>query len=149
MGVNKIMNKNFIYIAKNLRKSSTEAEKHLWRYLRQKQLEGFKFRRQEPIGKYIVGFVNFEKKIIIEIDGGQHASEKEKDGQRDKWLNGQGFKVLRFWNNEVFENIEGILEVIRRKLLSFSPNPSHPAFTREKGISNTRRNALPASEVKK
>jgi len=116
------LNKRFVNIARNLRKSCTEAEKHLWRYLRGKQLEGFKFRRQEPIGKYIVDFVNFERKIVIELDGGQHATEKVEDEERDKWLKGQGFEILRFWDNEVFKNIEGILEVIRRRLLL----PPHP-----------------------
>jgi len=125
VGVNKIMNKNFINIAKNLRKSSTKAEKILWKYLRQKQLDGYKFRRQQPIGDY----------IVIEINGGQHAIEKNKDqdSQRDKWLNIQGFEILRFWNNEVFENIEGILEVIRRRLLSPSPNPSRKGRGKCKG----------------
>ena len=116
------MDKKFVNIARNLRKSSTEAEKHLWRYLRRKQLEEFKFRRQEPIGKYIVDFVNFERKIVIELDGGQHATEKAKDEERDKWLKGQGFEILRFWDNDVFKNTEGILEVIRRKLL-LAPHP--------------------------
>jgi len=64
-------------------------------------MEGLKFRRQQPIGRYIVDFVCFEKKIIIEVDGGQHAVETKKDTERDGWFRSQGFKVLRFWNNEV------------------------------------------------
>lgn len=97
-----------------MRKRSTKEERFLWRHLKSKQLEGLKFRRQQPIGNFIVDFVCFEKKIIIELDGGQHTNitEEMKDKSRDKWLKEQGFKVLRFWNNDVFKNINGILEVI-------------------------------------
>lgn len=112
-------------IARNLRKKSTKAENLLWQNLRNRQLEGFKFRRQQPIGTYIVDFINFEKGIVIEIDGGQHALLKDKDKQRDAWLNEEGFKVLRFWNNDVFENLDGILQVIRNRLITPSPIPSH------------------------
>ncbi len=101
-----------------LRKNSADVEKRLWQKIRSRQLEGFKFRRQQPIGNFIVDFVNLENRIIIELDGGQHALEKEKDAKRDKWLQGEGFEVMRFWDNEVVENIDGVLEVIRKKLLS-------------------------------
>ena len=82
-----------------------------------------KFRRQEPIGNFIVDFVAFEKRLIIEIDGGQHADENEKDNdlQRDEWLKSQGFRVLRFWNNEVLQNLEGVLETIRDNCLRHPP----------------------------
>ena len=115
-------------IARNLRKNSTEAEKILWQKLRNKQLEGFKFRRQQIVGRYVVDFVNFERKLVIELDGSQHALEEERDGKRDHWLQAQGFEVLRYWNNEVFENLEGVLEGIRQRLLALSPSPSpsHP-----------------------
>ena len=112
--------KNNIKFAKNLRKNVTDTEKYLWKYLRGNQLEGFKFRRQQAIGKYIIDFVNLERKIIAELDGGQHL-ENKKDKLRDKWLEEQGYEVLRFWDNEVFNNIEGVLEFIRKKL--FSPSP--------------------------
>ena len=115
----KLNNKN-IKFAKNLRKNATDTEKYLWKYLKGNQLEGFKFRRQQPIGKYIIDFVNLERKIIIELDGGQHLENKE-DELRDRWLEEQGYEVLRFWDNEVFNNIEGVLEFIRIKLLSPSP----------------------------
>lgn len=82
------MTRNIINIAKNLRKSSTDAERLLWRHLRANQLEGQKFRRQQPIGNYIVDFVCFDKRIVIEVDGRQHAIEKHKDNERDKWLEG-------------------------------------------------------------
>ena len=107
--------------AKKLRKESTEAEKLLWHQLRLKQLKNFKFRRQAPIGNYIVDFACYDPKIIIEIDGGQHF-ENTKDRVRDQWLNRQGFSVLRFWNSEVFENLNGVLE----KILSHC---SHPPLT--------------------
>ena len=110
--------------AKNLRKNSTEIENYLWKYLRNRQMEGFKFRRQQPIGKYIVDFVNFEKKIVVEVDGGQHAIYKRKDKIRDEWLRKDGYEVLRFWDNEVLTNIEGVLEIIKENLLIPSPWPS-------------------------
>ena len=113
------------HMAKILREQSTTAERLLWQQLRSKQLEGYKFRRQEPIGRYIVDFVNYEKRIVIELDGGQHAIDKENDQIRDNWLKTEGFKVLRFWNNEIFENLEGVLEIMRKELLSPSPDPSH------------------------
>lgn len=102
--------------AKILRKHSTRAEVLLWSRLRSKQLGGIKFRRQQPIGSYIVDFVSFEKRIIIELDGGQHASQKQKDGLRDGQLKQYGYTVLRFWNNDVLENIDGVLETIRQNV---------------------------------
>ena len=119
----RVMDKNLTNFARKLRRKSTNAEAYLWRYLRNRQLEGLKFRRQQPIGKYIVDFVNFENKIIIEVDGGQHNVYKERDKIRDEWLNKQGFQVLRFWNNDILRNIEGVLEVIKGKILSPHPNP--------------------------
>jgi very-short-patch-repair endonuclease len=103
-----------IQFAKNLRKNSTLAEGILWRHLRAKKFEGLKFRRQQPLDKFIVDFINFEKRIIIELDGSQHAEETSKDIERDSALEANGFTVLRFWNNEIFENLEGVLEVIRK-----------------------------------
>lgn len=123
MGV--IMMNNFTNIARMLRRRSTNVEKILWQKLKGRQLEGYKFRRQQPVGPYIVDFVNFEKRIVIELDGGQHAIRKDSDKKRDAWLKAEGFEVLRFWNNDLFENLEGILEVIRKTLLSPSPGPSH------------------------
>jgi len=124
VGVKKIetnlKKRNKIVIAKKLRINSTDTEKYLWKYLRGRQLEGFKFRRQHNIGKYIVDFVNLERKIIIELDGGQHL-ENKKDKLRDGWLKEQGYKVLRFWDNEVLTNVESVMEVIKEKILSPSP----------------------------
>jgi very-short-patch-repair endonuclease len=112
--------------AKILRKNFTNTERLLWKYLRAKQMEGCKFRRQEPIGSYIVDFVRQEKRIVIEVDGGQHSIEGKRDNERDEWLEGKGYKVLRFWDNEVLANIEGVLEVIRDCLNHppLSPLPS-------------------------
>jgi len=124
------LGKELVNSARNLRKSSTDAERYLWRYLRRDQLEGFKFRRQQPIGRYIVDFVNFKRRIVIEVDGGQHAIERGRDRKRDKWLREEGFEVLRFWDNDVLKNIEGVLEIIRAKLLlSPHPNPNTPSST--------------------
>jgi photosystem II stability/assembly factor-like uncharacterized protein len=91
-------------------------------------VKGLKFRRQEPIGQYIVDFVCYERRLVIEVDGGHHATSKNKDEVRDKWLKGQGFKVIRFWNNDVLKNPSGVLEEIIKYCALFvspSPNPSH------------------------
>jgi very-short-patch-repair endonuclease len=118
------MAQSLIKTAKALRKRPIDVEMLLWRYLRAKQMEGLKFRRQQPIGRYIVNFACFEKKIVIEVDGGQHAVERRKDTERDEWLRRQGFNVLRFWNNEVLTNTQGVLEIIRISCLSHPPlNP--------------------------
>ena len=99
--------------AKDLRKNLTETEQKLWQYIRKEQL-GVKFRRQQPIGNYIVDFVCQPKKLVIELDGGQHNETENilKDKERTKYLEDIGYKVLRIWNNDVFENIEGVVEYI-------------------------------------
>jgi len=112
--------------ARALRKNSTEAEKVLWGHLRFWQVEGYKFRRQQPLGNYIVDFVCLEKRLIIELDGGQHAEQSDYDAKRDAWLSDEGFTVLRFWNNNVLKNIEGVTEKIFRTLKStpfLNPSP--------------------------
>ena len=107
--------------AKELRNHATDVEQLLWQRIRNSQIEDTKFRRQQPIETYIVDFVSFNKKIIIELDGGQHAVNVDYDNQRDTCLRSNGFTVLRFWNNEVIENIDGVLEVIRQHCLHTSP----------------------------
>jgi very-short-patch-repair endonuclease len=119
----KTCRKRVTEISRKLRKTSTETEKFLWKYLRNKQLRGFKFRRQQPIGRYIVDFINFEGKLIIEADGGQHSIYRKQDVIRDAYLKQEGYRVLRFWDNEVFNNIEGVLDVIAQNL---SPSPVLP-----------------------
>ena len=109
-------------IARRLRKESTDTERHLWRYLRDRQIEGFKFRRQHAIGKYVVDFVNLERKVVIELDGGQHARNPG-DKIRDGWLGAEGYKVLRFWDNEVLSNPEDVLDNIRNAVLTPHPLP--------------------------
>jgi very-short-patch-repair endonuclease len=102
--------------ARNLRKNSTDAERHLWYYLRSGRL-GFKFKRQVPIGAYIVDFVCLEKQLVIELDGGQHMDNKIYDIQRTDWLMTNGFKVLRFWNHDVFQQTFSVLDVVMSALL--------------------------------
>ena len=109
-------------VARGLRKNSTDTERHLWRHLRDGQIEGFKFRRQQPVGRYVVDFVNLEKKVVVELDGGQHALDPG-DKIRDEWLRAEGYKVLRFWDNQIFSNLEGVLENIRDALLTPHPDP--------------------------
>jgi len=120
------MANKLIPLPKGLRKRTTETEQLLWRYLRSKHFGGFKFRRQQPIGTFIVDFVCFEKKIIIELDGGQHAltAEIQNDSRRDEWFESQGYKVLRFWDNEVLTNTQGVIEEIWTNCLNHPPlNP--------------------------
>ena len=111
------MSKRLTAFAKNLRKNSTDAERLLWSKLRSKQIEGLKFRRQQPIRDIIVDFVSFEKRVVVELDGGQHAEQGRRDFQRDDFLERHGFKVLRFWNNEILEHLDDVLEVIRKECL--------------------------------
>jgi len=110
-----------------------------------KQMEGLKFRRQQTIDNYIVDFVCFENRIIIEVDGGQHAAENNKDRERDTYFQRYGFKVLRFWNNEVLQNTNGVLVVIRENCLSHPPlNPLPSREGKLKGIpSRQGRGKLP------
>jgi very-short-patch-repair endonuclease len=109
---------DLVTLSRNLRKRQTDAENLLWRHLRGKQVEGLRFRRQQPIGRYIADFVCLEKRLILEIDGGQHDLEKHKDDQRTNWLMNEGYRVLRFWNNDVLTNLEGVLETIRLNVIS-------------------------------
>jgi very-short-patch-repair endonuclease len=106
--------------ARDLRREMTEAEKKLWHYIRDDQLEGNRFRRQVPVKPYILDFCCLKKKLGIEVDGGQHA-ENPDDLIRTRWLERKGYQVLRFWNNEVLGNTEGVLETIVVKLRSL-PN---------------------------
>ncbi len=100
-----------IQFAKDLRQNMTDAEKALWRHLRAHRLQGQKFRRQQPIGPYIVDFVHFGARLIVEADGGQH-NECASDQRRDVWLERQGFRILRFWNDDILLNGESVREAI-------------------------------------
>ena len=107
--------------SQTLRETRTDAEGLLWHYLRDKQLDGHKFRRQQPIGPYIVDFACMPQKLLIELDGGQHAEQHTYDQKRDAFLREQGYNILRFWNNEIFENCFGVLENIYVALHHHSP----------------------------
>ena len=112
-----------IRIARRLRVDQTDAEKVLWSRIRSRRLDGYKFVRQEPILGYICDFVCREKRIIIEVDGGQH-NESAADPIRDERLREKGYKVLRFWNNEVLGNVEGVLTSIQAELAEGAPHPT-------------------------
>jgi very-short-patch-repair endonuclease len=105
----------------------TEAERRLWYWLRAHRFSGIAFRRQVPLGPYIVDFVAHEFRLVIEIDGGQHA-ENASDARRDGWLNSKGYHVLRFWNSEVLRNRDGVLARIADAISRARP-PSHEART--------------------
>lgn len=102
--------------AKKLRQNMSEAETRLWHHLRAGRLNGYKFRRQQPMGNYIVDFVCVTPKLIIEADGGQHAEQAEYDQARSLYLNGLGFTVLRFWNDEILRQTDEVLAEILRVL---------------------------------
>lgn len=116
--------------ARQLRRNMTEAEHVLWRHLRAHRFDGQKFRRQQPIGPYVVDFVHFGARLIVEADGSQHA-DSPKDAVRDAWLNEQGFRVLRFWNDDILKRPESVFEAIWNALREapLSPDPSTPAGT--------------------
>ena len=100
-----------LFFARMLRAHSTDAERALWRKLRARQLSSTKFRRQVPLGEYIVDFISFSSRVVIELDGGQHAAgpQLERDKIRDHWLRSQGYSVLRFWNSDVLTNMDAVL----------------------------------------
>ena len=108
--------------AKYLRTNQTEAEQRLWYHLRAHRFMNLKFKRQKPIGPFIVDFVCMEYQLIVEADGGQHGGDD--DAQRDGWLKAQGFTVLRFWNHDILQQTDVVLESIRQKVLALSPGPS-------------------------
>ena len=106
--------------AKSMRRNPTEAERRLWSILRSHRLAGFKFKRQQQIGNYIVDFVNFERRLVIEADGSQHL-ENAYDLARDAWLKSQGFNLLRFWNGEVLRDTEIVADAILNALHDAPP----------------------------
>jgi very-short-patch-repair endonuclease len=112
-------------LTRHLRKNSTPVERMLWRYLRSRSLAGFKFVRQEPIGPYVVDFICRERRLVVEVDGGQHA-ESRRDVERDRWLVEHRYRVLRFWNNEVLGNIEGVCETIFAAASAAAPRHPNP-----------------------
>ena len=107
-------------LSRHLRRNATTAEQRLWYKLRSRSLCGMKFVRQEPIGPYIDDFVCRELRLIVEVDGGQH-NDSGRDALRDQWLHEHGYRVLRFWNNDVLKNTDGVLEAIASALRAPSP----------------------------
>ena len=104
--------------ARQLRKNPTDAERLLWNHIRRRQLGGYRFRRQHPIGPYIADFLCFERRLIVEIDGSQHYKQTDYDSRRTAWLESQSFTVIRFWDNQVLREIESVKEAIYQKLQS-------------------------------
>jgi len=118
--------------ALRLRHRLTLAEAKLWRLLRSRQLQGLKFRRQVPVGPWIVDFVSYEKKIVVEADGGQHLNS-QKDAVRDSDLRSRGFQVFRFWNNDILNDTESVLQEILRQAPSPRSLRLRPSPTRGEG----------------
>ena len=109
--------------ARRLRRNATDAELRLNHFLRTRRLSGFKFRRQFPIGNYIADFCCYERRLVIELDGGQHAEKRQQDRLRTEFINQEKFRVLRFWDSEVFSEIDAVLEAILQALRYGSPPP--------------------------
>ena len=110
--------------ARSLRANMTDAELRLWHRLRGKQIGGHRFRRQVPIGPYIVDFACVKARLVIEVDGGQHAAGAYLDAERTAWLQSRGYKVMRFWNTQVLQEMDGVLEAIYGALIT-------PTLTRD------------------
>jgi very-short-patch-repair endonuclease len=110
-------------LARSLRRNATKAERRLWQGLRRKEVAGFRFRRQIALGGFIADFASFDASLVIEVDGATHSTEEElaRDAARTAALSAQGFAILRFTNDEVFRNLEGVLETIRLKLIELRP----------------------------
>jgi len=140
MGVRKIVQR-----ARELRRNPTDTERKLWHHIRDKRIENFRFRRQRPIGKYIVDFICLEVNLVIELDGGHHADQQQYDAERTKYLTAQGLHVLRYWNNDVMQNIEGVLEDIRAALLLRTPSQPSPQEGKERSAPIEATDKIPRS----
>ncbi len=101
--------------ARSLRRHMTDAERKLWRALRSRQFQAVKFRRQVPVGPYVADVLAYDRRLVVEVDGGHHAGSAY-DVERDRWLSANGFRVLRLWNNDVLDNLDGALTVIAEAL---------------------------------
>ena len=109
--------------ARQLRSNATDAELRLWSALRRRQVDGLRFRRQVPLGRFIADFACYDARLVVELDGGQHVESGDDDAARTQWLESRGFRVLRFWNQEIFENLDGVLAVIRQAASSCAGSP--------------------------
>jgi very-short-patch-repair endonuclease len=116
--------------AKKLRARATDAERHLWSRLRGRQLDGYKFRRQHPVGRYIVDFLCVEAALAVEVDGGQHQRREDVDLARTRFLQARGLEVIRFWNHDALKHTDEVLEVIRSRLQPI-PRPRRGTRTRD------------------
>lgn len=120
--------------ARELRKDATEAERLLWRYLRNRQIDGFRFRRQVPLGAYVADFLCPQAKLVVELDGGQHGDQAEHDRVRTEWLGAQGYRVLRFWNHDMLQHADTVVGEIHRELTrSFTPPQPSPSLREREG----------------
>ena len=108
--------------ARALRGQQTDAEKRLWSRLRRKQVAGARFRRQMPVGPYIVDFACPSARLIVEVDGGQHGSDSKPDTRRDAWFHARGWRVLRFWNNQVLAETDSVVDEIYRAVRGSNPD---------------------------
>jgi very-short-patch-repair endonuclease len=114
--------------SKQLRQNQTDVERKMWFLLRSRRFVGYKFRRQQPIGSYITDFCCFRPKLIIELDGGQHAEQIEYDQRRTDFLKSEGFEVIRFWDNQVLKEMDSVMEAILKALIE-APSPRSPEAT--------------------
>ena len=131
--VQRSYSKQTLQRAKALRQRQTDAEGLLWHYLRRKQLGGYKFRRQQPIGPYVADFACMSEKLLVELDGGQHAERAAHDRRRTEFLESKGFRVLRFWNHEMFEDCFALLQRVYESLAHPPPRQAAPAATPPQG----------------
>ena len=112
--------------ARTLRQNMTDAERRVWQILRSHQMNGYRFRRQAPIGRYIADFVCHEARLIVEIDGGQHDRSSLREAERAGFLQNEGYRILRFWNTEVLANLDGVHEAIVEELRCITPTQTLP-----------------------
>jgi very-short-patch-repair endonuclease len=115
--------------AQELRNNATDAERKLWQHVSRRQLGGYKFSRQMPLGPFICDFMCREAKLVVELDGGQHGDRVEQDASRTRFLETGGYRVIRFWNNDVLGNVDGVLQTIL-EALGNAPPPTPPASGR-------------------
>ncbi|RJF75165.1 endonuclease domain-containing protein [Rhodopseudomonas palustris] len=113
-------------MARRLRRQPTEAEALLWHRLRNRQLDGWKFKRQFPIDRFVVDFCCADARLVVELDGGQHGQQTERDAARTEVLSAMGYLVVRFWNHDVLSNVDGVLESIARTIKPHAFDPPHP-----------------------
>jgi very-short-patch-repair endonuclease len=133
--------------ARQLRRNQTDAERELWARLRSRQLFGFKFRRQYPIGSFITDFCCFEQHLVVELDGGQHAEQTEADQRRSDLLTRHGYRVLRFWDNDVMQNMNGVLQRITEALSSSNVNLTPSPVPSPRGRGSERNQKHPKSKI--